>query len=115
MKIGVNAENFQSAAPGQHGIVPYPAANGWTIYGYPNHPGTEDHCTSLCGYGTLAELVALFKQHKVTVHPQAGMPTGLCYAMFTWDSIGIIDEQSMLNMTDEAWIRNPVTVIKQQP
>ena len=31
--------------------------------------------------------------------------------MFTWNSIGIIDEQSMLNMTYEAWIRNPVTVI----
>ena len=38
------------------------------------------------------------------------MPTGLCYAMFTWNSIGIIDEQSMLNMTYEAWIRNPATI-----
>jgi hypothetical protein len=40
------------------------------------------------------------------------MPTGLCYAMFTWNSIGIIDEQSMLNMTYEAWIRNPVTIVR---
>jgi hypothetical protein len=40
------------------------------------------------------------------------MPTGICYAMFTWNSIGIIDQQSMLNMTHEAWIRNPVTIIK---
>ena len=31
--------------------------------------------------------------------------------MFTWNSIGIIDQQSMLNMTYEAWIRNPVTII----
>jgi hypothetical protein len=30
----------------------------------------------------------------------------------TWNSIGIVDEQSMLNMTDEAWIRNPVTIIE---
>jgi hypothetical protein len=57
-------------------------------------------------------LVALFHQHGVTVHAPAGMPTGLCYAMFTWNSIGIIDQQSMLHMTHEAWIRNPVTIIK---
>jgi hypothetical protein len=112
VKIGVAAEHFQSAAPGQHGIVT-PGTSGWTMYGYP--PTTaqqEDHCTSLCGYGTLAQLVALFAQHKVVVHPVAGMPTGLCYAMFTWNSIGIIDAQTMLHMTHEAWIRNPVTVIR---
>jgi hypothetical protein len=40
------------------------------------------------------------------------MPRELCYAMFTWNSIGIIDRQSMLNMTHEAWIRIPVTIIK---
>jgi hypothetical protein len=67
---------------------------------------------SLCGYGTLAQLVTLFKKHKVTAHAPKGMPRGLCYAMFTWNSIGIIDQQSMLHMTHEAWIRNPVTIIK---
>jgi hypothetical protein len=81
------------------------------MYNYPqNQP--EDHCVSLCGYGTLAALVGLFQQHKVTVKPPKGMPTGLCYAMFTWNSIGIIDQQSMLHITYEAWIRNPVTIIK---
>ena len=58
------------------------------------------------------EVVELCRQHGVTVHAPAGMPTGLCYAMFTWNSIGIIDHQSMLNMTYEAWVRVPVTVIK---
>jgi hypothetical protein len=112
VKIGVAAEDFQTAAPGQHGIVT-PGTSGWTMYGYPPTNGSqEDHCTSLCGYGTLAQLVTLFAQHKLTVHPVAGMPTGICYAMFTWNSIGIIDQQSMLNMTHEAWIRNPVTIIK---
>jgi len=67
---------------------------------------------SLCGYGTLAALVDLFKQHNVTINAPQGMPTDLCYAMFTWNSIGIVDQQSMLNMTYEAWIRNPVTIIK---
>ena len=107
VKIGVGAEDFQSNA---HGHVT-PGTSGWTMYAYPKNLA-EDHCTSLCGYGTLEELVALFKQHDVTVNPTKGMPTGLCYAMFTWNSIGIIDQQSMLNMTYEAWIRNPVTIIK---
>ena len=107
VKIGVAAEDFQSNA---HGHVT-PGTSGWTMYNYPKNQ-QEDHCVSLCGYGTLAQLVALFHRHNVTVHPTKGMPTGLCYAMFTWNSIGIIDQQSMLNMTHEAWIRNPVTIIK---
>jgi hypothetical protein len=113
VKIGVAAEYFQSAAPNQHGVVT-PGTSGWAIYNYPpTNAQQEDHCVSLCGYGTLAELVGLFqKNHKVTVHPPKGMPTGLCYAMFTWNSIGIIDQQSMLHMTHEAWIRHPVTIVK---
>ncbi len=107
VKIGVGAEDFQTNADGKVS----PGTSGWAMYNYPkNQP--EDHCVSLCGYGTLAALVGLFQQHKVTVHAPNGMPTGLCYAMFTWNSIGIIDQQSMLNMTYEAWIRIPVTIIK---
>jgi hypothetical protein len=107
VKIGVAAEDFQTNA---HGSVT-PGASGWAMYNYPKIQ-PEDHCVGLCGYGTLAELVRLFQQYHVTVHAPQGMPTGLCYAMFSWNSIGIIDEQSMLNMTSEAWVRNPVTIIK---
>ena len=107
VKIGVGAEDFQT---NPNGMVT-PGTSGWTMFHYPkNQP--EDHCVSLCGYGTLAQLTALFKRHGVTVHASKGMPTGRCYAMFTWNSIGIIDQQSMLNMTYEAWIRKPVTVVK---
>jgi hypothetical protein len=112
VKIGVAADYFQSPAPGQHGTVS-PGTSGWAIYNYPpTSSQQEDHCVSLCGFGTLAQLVSLFKKYKVTVHAPKGMPRGLCYAMFTWNSIGIIDQQSMLHMTHEAWIRNPVTIIK---
>jgi hypothetical protein len=107
VKIGVGAEYFQSNA---HGLVT-PGTSGWTMYNYPQHQ-PEDHCVSICGYGTLKELVDQFKHHGVNVNPHQGMPVGMCYAIFTWNSIGIIDEQSMLNMTYEAWIRNPVTIIK---
>jgi hypothetical protein len=109
VKIGVAAEDFQTNADGHV----TPGTSGWAMYNYPQtSDAQEDHCVSLCGYGsTLAELVALFKEHNVAVDPPKGMPTGICYAMFTWNSIGIIDQQSMLNMTHEAWIRNPVTVV----
>ncbi len=107
VKIGVGAKEFQT---NPHGTVT-PGTSGWTMYNYPeNQP--EDHCASLCGYGTFAELAALFLQYNITVPPPSGMPSGLCYAMFIWNSIGIIDQQSMLNMTNEAWIRTPVTIIK---
>ncbi len=106
VKLGVGAEAFQDNANG----AVTPGECGWTMYNYPTGE-SEDHCVSLCGYGTLAELTALFQQRGVTVHAAAGMPTGLCYAMFTWNSVGIIDRQSMLNMTGEAWVRSPVTAV----
>jgi hypothetical protein len=112
VKLGVAAEYFQSPAPGQHGVVT-PGTSGWAMSHYPvTSAQQEDHCVSLCGYGTLTTLIGLFKRHHVIVKPPRGMLKGLCYAMFTWNSIGIIDQQSMLNMTYEAWIRSPVTIVK---
>lgn len=107
VKIGVGAAYLQSNA---HGHVT-PGTSGWAMYNYPkNQP--EDHCASLCGYGNLSDLIHLFEQQNITINVPNGMPTNLCYAMFIWNSIGIIDEQSMLNMTYEAWVRNPVTIVK---
>ena len=57
-------------------------------------------------------LVDLFERHGVNVNLPSGMPTGLCYAMFTWGSIGIVDRQSLMNITGEAWVRNPTTIVK---
>ena len=83
VKLGVGAEDFQS---NPHGLVT-PGTSGWAMYNYPkNQP--EDHCVSLCGYGTLPELVHLFQQHHVTVHAPPGMPAGLCYATFTGIPLG---------------------------
>jgi hypothetical protein len=110
VKIGVGSDDFQSNANGSV----TPGTSGWTMYNYPANQ-QEDHCVSLCGYGTLAELVALFQQRNVAVDVAHGMSTGLCYAIFTWNSIGIIDRQSMLNMTYEAWVRNPVTISTDDP
>ena len=107
VKIGVASANLASSP---HGQVT-PGTSGWAIYGLPAD-GAENHCASLCGYGPLGALVDLFQRHGVNVNLPSGMPTGLCYAMFTWGSIGIIDRQSLMNITGEAWVRNPTTIVK---
>jgi len=32
--------------------------------------------------------------------------------MFAWGSIGIVDRQSLMNITGEAWVRYPTTIVK---
>ncbi len=109
VKLGVAGDSFETNPNFTVNPQGFPQT-GWCIFDYPAG-GAEDHCVSLCGSGaTLAELVALFAAQGVTVAPSGGQPAGVSYALFTWDSIGIVDEQSMLNMTAEAWVRNPVTI-----
>jgi hypothetical protein len=107
VKIGVASTNLASGPRGQV----TPGTSGWAIHGLPTGQ-PENHCASLCGYGPLAALVDLFERHGLNVGRPPGMPTGLCYAMFTWGSIGIIDRQSLMNITGEAWVRNPTTIVK---
>jgi hypothetical protein len=107
VKIGVASANLSSGSPGQV----TPGTSGWAICDLPTGQ-PENHCASLCGYGPLAALVDLFERHGVNVNLPSRMPTGLCYAMFTWGSIGIVDRQSLMNITGEAWVRNPTTIVK---
>jgi hypothetical protein len=88
-----------------HGGSQAGGVNGWFATGfYPD--SNEDHCVSLCGYGTM---------HWLAEHLRVQVPAGVDgtkpgYAMFTWDSIGIIDVPSMLAITAEAWLRVPTTI-----
>jgi hypothetical protein len=107
VKIGVASANLTS---GDHGQVTH-GTSGWAIHSLPIDQ-LENHCASLCGYGSLAVLIGLFQRNGITVKLPPGMPTGLCYAMFTWGSVGIVDRQSLMNITGEAWIRNPTTIVK---
>lgn len=109
VKIGVAAANLASWP---HGQVT-PGASGWAIHGLPTGQ-PEDHWASLCGYGPLPALVDLFEQCGVNVDVPSGMPAGLCYAMFIWNSIGIVDRQSLINIMGEAWVRNPTTIVKKR-
>jgi hypothetical protein len=99
VKIGVAANQLDK-------VISDPPKNGWFATGF-QQDTNEDHCVSLCGYGTFAWLAS---QLGVQVPPGiAGTTPG--YGLFTWDSIGIIDHPSMVAITQEAWLRNPVTVV----
>jgi len=99
VKIGVAADQLENA-------VPDPPENGWLATGFVAD-SNEDHCVSLCGFGTIDWLVT-------QLNP--GVPYGFdgsvpAYALFTWDSIGVIDVPSMLAITGEAWLRQPNTIV----
>jgi len=80
--------------------------NGWIAVNFTPETA-EDHCVSLCGYGSISWLA-----EKLNVSVPADVNgANLAYAMFTWDSIGIIDVPSMMNITFEAWLRHPTTVV----
>jgi hypothetical protein len=81
--------------------------SGWFATGYTDD-ANYDHCVTLCGYGSLSWLA-----QQLGVQVPAGIDgTQPGYAMFTWDSIGIIDVPSMRAITNEAWLRQPTTVIR---
>lgn len=100
VKIGIAADQLQNA-------VPDPPVNGWFATGFAPD-SNEDHCTSLCGYGPIGWLA----WKMGAPFPAGAWGKEIAYAMFTWDSIGIIDFASMKAITGEAWLRRPTTVIK---
>jgi hypothetical protein len=99
VKIGVAADQLETAWHSTNGQT------GWFGVGF-HADDNEDHCVSLCGYGTINWLA---QQLNVQV-PAEIDGTKTAYALFTWNSIGIIDEPSLLAITHEAWLRQPTTV-----
>ena len=99
VKIGIAADQLDNA-------VPDPPTNGWVATGF-TQDSNEDHCVSLCGYGPISWLAPQLG----AIIPEGMLGTTPVYAMFTWNSIGIIDVPSLLAICAEAWLRNPTTVI----
>jgi hypothetical protein len=100
VKIGVAADQLLNVWRQNGG------RSGWFGTGF-HEDNAYDHCVSLCGYGTISWLAQGLN---------VPVPTGVDgnkpgYALFTWNSIGVIDEPSMLAITNEAWLRTPTTVI----
>ncbi len=104
VKIGIGANQLDTAWHAKFWNAG--KKNGWFITGFTAET-EEDHCVTLCGYGTLAWLA---QQFGVPV-PAGVNGNNPGYALFTWDSIAIIDQPSMLAITHEAWLRNPTTEI----
>jgi hypothetical protein len=97
VKIGVAAAQLQNVVGN---------GNGWFAVGFSTDQNL-DHCVSLCGYGTLSWLA-----QQLGVSVPAGIDgTKQGYALFTWDTVGIIDAASMVAITGEAWLRTPTTVV----
>jgi hypothetical protein len=99
VKIGVAAAQLEN--------IVTPGTSGWFATGF-KADSNEDHCVSLCGYGTIAWLA---EQFSVSV-PEGVDGTQPAYALYTWNSIGIIDVPSLLAICGEAWLRTPTTVVK---
>lgn len=104
VKIGIGANQINTAWDSTDGET------GWFAIGF-QHESEEDHCVNLCGYGTIAWLA---QQLNVQV-PSGINGANPGYALYTWDSIGIIDVPSMIAITHEAWLRNPTTVTVAPP
>ena len=100
VKIGVAADQLEN-------VVPNPPTNGWLATGFQSD-SNEDHCVSLCGFGSINWLLG--RLGGTLPDGVDGTLPGL--AMFTWDSVGVIDVPSMLAVTGEAWLRNPATVVR---
>jgi hypothetical protein len=102
IKIGIAADQLPSGAGN---------ANGWFLTS--DSPDTnEDHCVSLCFYGTAGQFVtAMNAAFSLNLTVPAGVdPTMQGYGLYTWSTIGFVATQALVNMTGEAWIRTPNTV-----
>ena len=98
VKIGVAADQLQN-------VVPDPPTNGWIATGFTADQNL-DHCVSLCGYGP-----AQWLYDQLCPVGSKCVNNVPAYALFTWDSVGIIDVPSLLAICGEAWLRQPNTVV----
>ena len=103
VKMGVAADALPSGAGN---------TNGWFLTGV-SPDSNEDHCMGVCGYGTAQQFCdAMNAAYGLSLTVPTGIdPNMQGYAVFTWSTIGWVDVQSWVNMSGEAWIRNPSTVV----
>jgi len=80
-------------------------SNGWWGTQF-KKDHNSDHCVNLCGFGSASAVADIVK----TSPPSGFNNSSRCYLLFTWGTIGVIDQASMEAITDEAWLRSPSTV-----
>jgi hypothetical protein len=99
VKIGLDADALPSGAGN---------GNGWyKLGGSPGQYTNEDHCVALAGYGPASWL---FEQLGASL-PSGVDGTKVCYLLFTWSSIGVVDHDWIMSTVGEAWLRNPSTLV----
>lgn len=102
VKIGIDADALPNGAGNE---------SGWFSLGTGRHYNNEDHCVSLCGYGTASELyksLGLSKPSQLRDDQQG-------YLLFTWNTIGFVDHSWIMSTTGEAYVRDPVTTVDGVP
>lgn len=95
VKLGVAANQLEQA---------YQGVNGWHLVGA-SVDQNLDHCVSLFGYGTASDV---FKGFVLPV-PQGIDPSTFGYILFTWGTLGFVDQATVTNISGEAYVRNPTT------
>ena len=91
IKVGVAANQIQNAMSNSY---------GWVLLNA-RPDSAEDHCVGYCGYGSLEFCC---KTLGVAV-PRGADPKRFCLIMFTWATLGIVDWDSVQNITSEWWMR----------
>lgn len=97
VKIAIDANALPRGAGNQQ---------GWfAVGGRPMQFPNTDHAVGLSGYGPAK---FLFEQIKAPL-PAALPADKQGYLLFTWGTIGFVDQQWIMSTCVEAWVRNPTT------
>jgi hypothetical protein len=121
----LNAAIYQAGTASPAGCVKFGLAseqlpntagnnNGWTLAA-DQQDSNEDHCMGACGFGTIGQFITAINAAFGTSLPVPTSdgngapidPTAVGVAVYTWSTIGWCTFQAFVNMTGEAWIRNP--------
>jgi hypothetical protein len=86
-------------------VLPSGAGNksGWYVFGNKGGINSTDHCVVICGYGKLADLA---KALGISV-PSGQDPNKVCYLVYTWSTIGIVDHDWIMGTVPECWLSTP--------
>ncbi len=102
VKIGVAAAQLQQAV----------TSTGWIGTGF-KQDNNYDHCVELTAYGSAAWLAQqLSNWYGVSVQLGNLSPNAPVLGLATWNTVGIIDIPSMIDITCEAWSRTPNSTVR---
>lgn len=87
----------------------YDGKTGWAGVDYRTNNRT-DHCVALLGYGPAEFLYTeLAKKYPGANIPESLQRGEFGYLLFTWGTIGFVNERSLQAICREAWVRSPTT------